>query len=65
MFQVSLVFVNQEYVKVKPMASGRKGFAKTEKLKTLFRIGFGCGKTKTCKYETKTTTITAATKKLI
>lgn len=33
MFQVSLVFVNQEYVKVKPMASGRKGFAKTEKLK--------------------------------
>ena len=34
MFHISLVFVNQKYLKLKPMASGRKGFAKNEKLKT-------------------------------
>ena len=34
MFHIGLVFVNQKYIKLKPMASGRKGLAKNEKIKT-------------------------------
>ena len=37
MFRVGSVFVKQKYIKIKPMASGKKGFAKNKKLKTLFR----------------------------
>ena len=62
---IGLVFINQKYLKLKPMASGRKGFAKNEKLKTLLKkyksLSFGCRKMKTCKYKTTKTTITTIT----